>query len=71
MLKHFIQKALGRKTFEAQDRSLCSQRVTEVEKKAVEDATLSGRRTRGFHYRGADCSSHWCRHRHFPVPAVI
>ena len=39
MLKHFIQKAIGRKTFRKPRISVCvPSRVTEVEKKAVEDA---------------------------------
>ena len=40
MLKHFIQKALGRKTFRKPRIAVCvPSGVTEVEKKAVEDAT--------------------------------
>ena len=40
MLKHFIQKALGRKTFRKPRVAVCvPSGVTEVEKKAVEDAT--------------------------------
>ncbi|MBQ9814746.1 MAG: rod shape-determining protein [Lachnospiraceae bacterium] len=39
MLKHFIQKAIGRRTFRKPRISVCvPSRVTEVEKKAVEDA---------------------------------
>lgn len=39
MLKHFIQKAIGRRTFKKPRISVCvPSRVTEVEKKAVEDA---------------------------------
>lgn len=39
MLKHFIQKAIGRRTFRKPRISICvPSRVTEVEKKAVEDA---------------------------------
>lgn len=40
MLKHFIQKAIGKKTFRKPRISVCvPSGVTEVEKKAVEDAT--------------------------------
>lgn len=40
MLKHFIQKAMGRRTFKKPRISVCvPSGVTEVEKKAVEDAT--------------------------------
>ncbi len=40
MMKHFIQKALGRKTFRKPIIAVCvPSGVTEVEKKAVEDAT--------------------------------
>ena len=40
MMKHFIQKALGRKTFRKPVIAVCvPSGVTEVEKKAVEDAT--------------------------------
>ena len=40
MMKHFIQKALGRKTFRKPRIAVCvPSGVTEVEKKAVEDAT--------------------------------
>ena len=40
MLKHFIQKAIGKKTFRKPRISVCDPSgVTEVEKKAVEDAT--------------------------------
>ena len=40
MLKYFIQKAIGRKTFRKPRISVCvPSQVTEVEKKAVEDAT--------------------------------
>lgn len=40
MLKHFIRKALGKKTFKKPRISVCvPSGVTEVEKKAVEDAT--------------------------------
>ena len=40
MLKHFIQKALGRRTFRKPRIAVCvPSGVTEVEKKAVEDAT--------------------------------
>ena len=39
MLKHFIQKAIGKRTFKKPRISVCvPSRVTEVEKKAVEDA---------------------------------
>lgn len=39
MLKHFIQKAIGKRTFRKPRISVCvPSRVTEVEKKAVEDA---------------------------------
>lgn len=39
MLKHFIQKAIGRRSFRKPRISICvPSRVTEVEKKAVEDA---------------------------------
>lgn len=39
MLKHFIQKAVGRRTFKKPRISVCvPSRVTEVERKAVEDA---------------------------------
>ena len=48
MIKYFIQKALGKKTFRKPRISVCvPSGVTEVEKKAVEDATLSGRSKRG------------------------
>ncbi len=41
MLKHFIQKAIGKRTFKKPRISVCvPSGVTEVEKKAVEDATL-------------------------------
>ena len=41
MLKYFIQKAMGKKTFRKPRISVCvPSGVTEVEKKAVEDATL-------------------------------
>ena len=41
MLKHFIQKALGKRTLKKPRISVCvPSGVTEVEKKAVEDATL-------------------------------
>ena len=41
MLRHFIQKALGKRTFKKPRISVCvPSGVTEVEKKAVEDATL-------------------------------
>ncbi len=41
MLKHFIQKAIGRRTFNKPRISVCiPSGATEVEKKAVEDATL-------------------------------
>ena len=40
MLKHFIRKALGKRTFKKPRISVCvPSGVTEVEKKAVEDAT--------------------------------
>lgn len=40
MIKYFIQKALGKKTFRKPRISVCvPSGVTEVEKKAVEDAT--------------------------------
>ena len=40
MMKYFIQKAIGRKTFRKPRISVCvPSRVTEVERKAVEDAT--------------------------------
>ena len=42
MIKYFIQKALGKKTFRKPRISVCvPSGVTEVEKKAVEDATYS------------------------------
>ena len=41
MMKYFIQKALGRKAFRKPRIAVCvPSGVTEVEKKAVEDATL-------------------------------
>jgi len=41
MLKHFIQKALGKRTFRKPRIAVCvPSGVTEVEKKAVEDATI-------------------------------
>jgi rod shape-determining protein MreB len=41
MMKYFIQKAIGRKTFRKPRISVCvPSGVTEVEKKAVEDATM-------------------------------
>ena len=42
MIKHFIQKALGKKSFRKPLVSVCvPSGVTEVEKKAVEDATFA------------------------------
>ena len=57
MIKYFIQKALGKKSFRKPRISVCvPSGVTEVEKKAVEDATYQAGA------RGANCSSNRCRY---------
>ena len=61
MLKYFIQKAIGRMSFRKPRISVCvPSSITEVEKKAVEDATYQAGK-RSFYYRGADRSSHRSR----------
>ena len=55
MIKYFIQKALGKKSFRKPRISVCvPSGVTEVEKKAVEDATL---RIPSFHLNTNSSSS--------------
>ena len=61
MLKYFIQKAIGRMSFRKPRISVCvPSSITEVEKKAVEDATYQAG-AREVSIIGADRSSHRSR----------
>ena len=62
MLRYFIQKAVGRLSFRKPRVSICvPSSVTEVERKAVEDATYQAG-ARGTYGGGTHCSGHRFRH---------
>ena len=57
MLKYFISKAMGKRAFRKPRVSICvPSSVTEVKKKAVEEATYRKRRC---NHRRTDCSGDW------------
>ena len=56
MIKYFVQKALGKRTFKNPRISICvPSGVTEVEKKAVEEATFAAGAQGSTSDRGAGC----------------
>ena len=59
MIKYFVQKAMGRRTFKKPRISICvPSGVTEVEKKGGGRGNLCCRRKRSSADRGAGCSGH-------------
>ena len=63
MIKYFIQKALGKKSFRKPRISVCvPSGVTEVEKKGGGRRDLPGGSQGGYDYRRADCGCDWRGH---------